>query len=433
VINRVVRVMVGASVLLLAACKSDKPVGPVGPPSQVIEVSPVSRTALANTVVGTPITVAVTDAAGLGVAGQVVTFSVVAGGGSLSGNLSDTTDANGHATAPSWRLGKSANGSGGQKLRAESGTTTPVEISATVTSSYNIVVRFFGTTMTAAQQALFTTAAQRIMGVVVGDMANVPFATDISSCLGQTPGTTTVDETVDDIVIYAQAKAIDGPNKVLGSAGPCYIRQGSGCAIGCDKIPILGVMTFDTADLNSAGLQDVITHEMLHVLGLGSLWRASYFNFITGAGTLDPRYTAAEARASCAAVGGGTVPCASTVPAEGCADHPECQPTAQDSTIGAGTRDSHWREQNFGAELMTGFLNNGANPFSSVTIGGLKDLGYSVNASDNDTYTIFLGSGSAVMAMPAPAPFSKDWEGRHTAPLYGVDLAGAISLLRKGP
>jgi hypothetical protein len=429
VTNRVVRGIVGLTAGFLTACKGDKPVDPglPGPPTQVVEVSPASRSALANATLSSVITVAVTDANGTGISGQIVTFSIISGGGSLSGNLQDTTDANGHATAPTWRLGKSADGPSSQKMRAASGALTPVDISATVLSSYNIVVRFYGTAMTSEQQALFTTAAQRIMGVVTGDVLPVTFETDISACLGQSPATTTLNETIDDIVIYAQAKAIDGPGKVLGSAGPCYIREGAGCTAGCDKIPILGVMSFDTADLAGAGLQNVITHEMLHVLGLGSLWRSEYFNFISGAGTLDPRYTAAEARASCVAVG-GTVSCATTVPAEGCADHPECQPPE-----GGGTRDSHWREATFGAELMTGFLNNGANPFSSLTIGGLKDMGYVVNAGDNDAYTIFFGSVMAnSMAAPAPAPYAKDWEGRHTAPIYGVDLGGTVTLLRKG-
>ena len=39
----------------------------------------------------------------------------------------------------------------------------------------------------------------------------------------------------------------------------------------------------------------------------------------------------------------------------------------------------HFRESVFGNELLTGFLNEGANPISAVTVGSLQDLGYGVN------------------------------------------------------
>ena len=54
---------------------------------------------------------------------------------------------------------------------------------------------------------------------------------------------------------------------------------------------------------------------------------------------------------------------------------------------GAGTAYSHWRESTFGNELMTGFLNSGANPLSAFTVDQFRDLGYTVNDALADTYT----------------------------------------------
>jgi len=399
--------------------------GTAAAPTKVIEVSPppILRSGLASAILTSPIVVAVTDTFNNAIAGQVVIFSIIGGGGSLTGNPTVTTDANGQATAPTWRLGKSADGAGAQKIRAISGALSPTDISATVQSSYNIVVRFFdAASMTPAQQTLFTNAAQRIMGVVTGDVADVQFNNiDISPCLGQPAGTTVLNETVDDAVVYASIKPIDGPAGILAQAGFCYFRTGAGCTAGCDKVPLLGVMQFDSADLNTlaggGSLQEVITHEMLHILGVGTLWPSVYLSLINGAGTLDPQYTGAQGIAGCKATG-GIVSCASTVPLE--------------NTGGAGTRDSHWREATFGSELMTGFINAGANPFSSLTIGALRDIGYVVNAGDNDAYTIFAGSimGSSLLA-PAQMPLHANWEGPSRVDVYSIDRGGNIRLVRK--
>ena len=400
--------------------------GTAAAPNKVIEVNPppILRSGSASANLTSPIVVAVADTFNNAIAGQVVIFSIIGGGGSLTGNPTVTTDASGQATAPTWRLGKSADGAGAQKIRAISGALSPADISATVQSSYNIVVRFpDASSTTAAQQTLFTSAAQRIMGVVTGDVADVQFSnTDISvGCLGQAAGTTVLNETVDDVVVYASIKPIDGPGNILASAGFCYYRTGAGCAVGCDKVPLVGVMQFDSADLNTlaggGSLQEVITHEMLHILGVGTLWPSFLLNFVNGAGTADPQYTGAQGISGCRATG-GIVSCASTVPLE--------------NTGGPGTRESHWREATFGSELMTGFINASPNAFSSLTIGALRDIGYVVNAGDNDSYTIFAGSimGSSLLA-PARMPLPANWEGPSRVDVYSVDRGGNIRLVRK--
>ena len=62
---------------------------------------------------------------------------------------------------------------------------------------------------------------------------------------------------------------IDGPGAVLGAAGPCLVRN-------ADFLSLYGIMFFDIDDLDfleQIGFFDeVVIHEMGHVLGFGTLW-----------------------------------------------------------------------------------------------------------------------------------------------------------------
>jgi hypothetical protein len=314
------------------------------------------------------------------------------------------------ATAPTWRLGKI---NVPQTMRATHGTWSQ-DITARVQTNYDIEVRFFGSAMSPAQQSLFITAAQRLEAIIMGDVQNVQAQNiDLSDFCG-VPNQPAMNEVIDDVIIYASIDSIDGPGQILAQAGYCVFRQASGLSL-----PAVGVMMFDEDDLGnitgSGSLQDVITHEMLHVLGFGTLWQDK--GLLQGAGTVDPRFTGAQARAGCQATG-GTVSCAVSVPVEG-------------NTAPPGTRDGHWREATFNTELMTGFIDAGTLPLSSITIGSLADLGYNVNAADNDPYTIFIGSlrtNSAVSALRHDG-----WEKPLALPKRMIAPDGRITVVRAKP
>ena len=93
------------------------------------------------------------------------------------------------------------------------------------------------------------------------------------------PSIPAVNETVDDLLIFAEVRAIDGVGGILGAAGPCLIRVANG-------LTIIGYMEFDEADLVDLAafghLEDVVLHEMAHVLGLGTL--SPWDNQLVGAG-----------------------------------------------------------------------------------------------------------------------------------------------------
>ena len=385
--KRVALTLVLTGLAFLTGCK-DSPKAPVtlGPPAQLVPIAGNNQSAPANTELTQQIRVSVQDANGnaLG-AGQVVNFAISQGGGSIVGSATATSDADGTVTAPGWKLGKSAVP---QRMLASLGTISG-QIAANVATQYNIVVRYFGDPMTPANQALFENAAARIEAIITGDVVDVLANLDLSGPDGcQSPGLPAVNETVDDIVIYAAITAIDGAGSTLAQATPCVGRS--------DPVMVAyGMMKFDAADfgnLASGGnIQEVITHEMLHVLGSGTLWTSDR-NLITGQGGADPRFLGSLARDACVAFG-GTVTCATTVPLE--------------NTGGTGTRDFHWRESVFGTELMTGFLNAGINPLSSMTIASMADLGFVVNNVDNDAYTFV---GTTQMSRTSMALSNPAWE-----------------------
>jgi len=212
-------------------------------------------------------------------------------------------------------------------------------------------VRFLGG-LTAAQQAAFHTAAARWGQILSADV----------------PAVVIDGETIDDVRIDAEGARIDGPGSVLGQAGPIDLRPGT-------FIPATGIMSFDSADLErmeqDGSLVTVIVHEMGHVLGFGTVF--DRVGLIIGAGGPDPAFTGASATREYGDLLGADA-------------RPRSVPLA--NVGGPGTRDGHWREAVFAHELMTGFLDAGANPISRLTIGAFEDLGYSVDYARADAYRL---------------------------------------------
>ncbi len=352
--------------------------GTVGPAAILSVVQGANQTALAGAAVPVTPRARLTDAFNNPVIGQAVTWEVAQGGGTLGGTATVNTDASGLVDAPAWTLGRRG---GPQELDATMGALEAV-FPATIQTAYAVDVRFSGTPPTAAVLQSFNEAKDRIMAMVVGDVPDIivrsltnasqPF--NVADC-GVSGVTGTINETVDDVVIFAAVDSIDGVGKVLGSAGPCLVRNTSGIAA-------LGIMKFDRDDLinlaNAGRLTDVITHEMLHIVGIGTSWRAR--GILADSGLATVRVTGPLAAQACVDAGGAAV-CPGAVPAENCLDLPG------GTTCGAGTINSHWKESTFKTELMTGYA-GATNPLSRITIQGIADLGYVSNALAADPYTV---------------------------------------------
>lgn len=255
------------------------------------------------------------------------------------------------------------------------------------TGDFNIDVRFSGS-VTTAQRAAFTSAATRWRNIIQGDVPDITITTN-DSVTANVCGIThpAVAERVDDVLIFVELLALDGPGGLLGQAGPCFARQNS-------RLTIIGTMQFDVADVNdllaSGQLQDVITHEMGHVLGIGSLWNITGSPFLltgaTGVQGGNPFFTGTSAKDFFTRIG-GTLAVDGGVPVENCV-------TGVPSDCGEGTVDSHWRESIFKNELMTGYIQQGSNPLSNVTIAALTDQGYFVTNAAADAYVLPTQSGN---------------------------------------
>ena len=211
--------------------------------------------------------------------------------------------------------------------------------SANGTAGFDIKIEFVGTSWTQALYDVFVSAADKLTALIIGDLPDVSVRTK-----GRV-------STIDDITITAELGNIDGLYGVLGQAGPTSVRT-------VGSLPATAQMQFDIVDVNDMGLAafaDVVLHEMAHSLGFGSIW--SRLGLVENG-----QFIGAEALEQYLAMGGS----GSGVPVE------------QDG--GSGTAGSHWDEETFNNELMTGYINDGVNPFSAMSAGSFADMGYVIRA-----------------------------------------------------
>ena len=176
-----------------------------------------------------------------------------------------------------------------------------------------------------------------------------------------------------DLTITADLANIDGTGGILGQAGPTAIWTAS-------ELTAFGEMTFDQADAddyNSKNLfDDIVLHEMMHVMGIGTLW--NYNNLVSTIvvddndtkkptdDIVDSVYTGAAANSSFMLL------------------------TNSDAFLfvetdgGAGTAGGHWDEETYLDELMTGYIGHrnqdgtydSTNYLSDWSVASLVDLGY---------------------------------------------------------
>lgn len=232
----------------------------------------------------------------------------------------------------------------------------------TAATSYNITIDFVGASWSADLQSAFVAAADYISSIILSDVA------DIWANINDGQGF----RNFDDLEITAEIAAIDGVGGTLGYAGPTHYRT-------TEFIPFAGEMTFDDADAQrlydaditngTSKWYDTVLHEMIHVLGFGTMWNLQ--GLLTNYGTADTpdyRYTGALATAEYAA------------------EFPDVYAADPDASLGipvesdtglAGTDGGHWDEARFGSELMTGFINT-TNTLSNMSLASLADLGYDV-------------------------------------------------------
>ena len=209
-------------------------------------------------------------------------------------------------------------------------------------------------------------ANRRWEQIVTRDLANIPLSGQTYEACRQR---FSVFAELDDLVVFVYVGDIDGQSGILARAGPCLVHSNDG-------LSLVGFIEFDAADLDdNALLYDLALHEMGHVLGVGPLWHSKGFlaNPSSESDSVDTHFTGPLARAAFDSAG-GTSYTGAKVPVENGGP--------------LGRRNMHWRASVLGGELMDPYIYNSANPLSAVTIQSLADLGYHVDPSQADSWTL---------------------------------------------
>ena len=211
-------------------------------------------------------------------------------------------------------------------------------------------------------------AVSRWEQIVTADVSNLAFSGQEYNCFGVQ---FRVYAEVDDLVVFAILREIDGGGGTLGRAGPCVVRESG--------LPLFATLELDLSDLsrlNDPDLFNLSLHEVGHTLGIGTLWR--YLGLLGdpslpdnyGADThfTGPKATAAFDEAARFSYRGTKVPV--------------------ENLAVPGSSDTHWRRSIFGHELMNPTYDPGESPLSAVTIQSLADMGYQVDAAQADPYSL---------------------------------------------
>ena len=254
---------------------------------------------------------------------------------------------------------------------------------------------------TNSQNNIMMQAAERWEAVIGQGAADFDYSGNPAPAGNCGPGSPSVNDVVDDIRIYVTIDSIDGGGgsggNILGQAGPCSWRllifedPATGQRDTINRQVIRGFIRLDEHDvgvMESRGvLPSVVTHELAHVLGFGTIWLAhgrlrnpsipdkpnadTHFD--------GPLTIAAFDAAGGSGYGGGKVPV--------------------ENTGIAGSADGHWRQSVFEDEMMTPFLTGSAQPMSAITLESLYEIGYEVNLSEAESFGLSR-AGMAGMAMP---------------------------------
>ena len=227
-------------------------------------------------------------------------------------------------------------------------------------------------------------AARRWMAVIRDDLPDYEFAQGWSGPCGDHSIEIPPGERIDDLRIYV-ISIEDGP---LGWGGPDVLREDS-------HLPVVGCMAFD---IERSNIPIIGLHEIGHVLGFGTIWgRLGYYQnppngdeHFNGPLAIDAFDDA-----------GGRGYTGAKVPVTG----------------------GHWRTSVFGQELMTY-----GGDLSAITIQSLADLGYSVDVTQADPYTLLNPRASAKIVPAQLSNYLRDADNART----GAHIPGSQKAHERG-
>ena len=267
---------------------------------------------------------------------------------------------------------------------------------------FNIELVFLNSVLTSAQpdsvKKIVQQAATRWESVITGDLPAVDHSSNSCDVTITTRKYTNppirVDDVVDDLRIFVHVDSIDGSQGILAQAGPLELRDSL-------LLPVISVIILDERDISDSSsssyfFQRIILHEMGHALGFTSdVWNAK--NLLQGLGLdrffsffsidWDVRFIGWRAIEAFNNAGGRNYDENDKVPVENNIT------LLQDWEPDWGREYSHWRESVFRkgneSELMVGRVDTSHRlPLSAITIQSFADLGYQVDVTQADSYTL---------------------------------------------
>ena len=208
------------------------------------------------------------------------------------------------------------------------------------------------------QKNVIEHAAKRWMSVIVGDLPDHAFAQDFSGTCGGQPYEIPSGEQIDDLRIYVSTFV--SSTFSIGEGSPHVLRETT-------QLPVVGCMAVRLEA--PSFLFGIGLHEIGHVLGFGSLWNE--FGFLHDLSFSDssadthfngPRAIAAFDEAGGRDYGGKKVPVAKQ-------------------------NGAHWRTSELFGEIMLP-SRWGEEALTAITVQSLADLGYVVDVTEADDYTL---------------------------------------------
>ncbi len=231
--------------------------------------------------------------------------------------------------------------------------------------AFNIELHF-QPTFTPEEEAAVRRAANRWMEVVTGDLPDVPIRGPLSEFCSDGPSSPRFVGVIDDLLIEMRVVAQQG--RAAATAATCGVRESGHGFIGKNSFSL---WHFRNPDPGLDRLYESALHEIGHVLGFGR-WKydsahpAWHALFRAGGGDghfAGPLAVAAFNAAGGEAYSGGKVPLEDKIPLV----------------------NIHWRQSVIPRDVMAPY---GDSLLTAITVQTLADLGYEVDVSKADPYTL---------------------------------------------
>lgn len=238
----------------------------------------------------------------------------------------------------------------------------PIRFIRSKSSLYNIDfgvnVKRIGGNLSRPLYTSIVKVQERLESIVIADLPGVYNYSTKLKCYNEEDLRPVKHILVDDLLVYINFNNVTG----VAAGGPCYMNP----------IPRVGMVSFNWGLFNgwNTGSPDletfeaILTHEVLHVMGIGTLWK----KFLLPVNVTSPEFYNGT---------NGVAAFRGTLRGSGL-------PKVDTDFGGHGT---HWDECTYGDEAMTPVLDLPA-PVSVMTCGALSDLGYTVNTSACDTWKV---------------------------------------------